>query len=143
MLHPTAKCIAAFIGDKAVGFSSAYRFIHRYAKDIMIAHRIVVLPDYQGLGIGGTLNDWLGLYLWERGWRYHNVIAHPAMVAACAKSPRWLHLRTGIMSGGGKRGIKSMRRRQTTFSSRRISSTFRYLAPAGTPSAPKPQPIDL
>lgn len=32
-------------------------------------------------GIAGELDDWLGEYLTERGFRYHNVVAHPAMIA--------------------------------------------------------------
>jgi predicted ABC-type transport system involved in lysophospholipase L1 biosynthesis ATPase subunit len=66
-----AICIAGFLEGRCVAFTSAIRFPHPRAKDIYQEHRTVVLPDYQGLGLGGRLSDWLGMALWERGWRLY------------------------------------------------------------------------
>jgi ABC-type lipoprotein export system ATPase subunit len=88
-LHPAAHCYGGWIDGQLVAFTSYLHFPHSRVRDIKMGHRLVVLPDFQGLGIGGRLDDWLGQYLHERGYRYRNVVAHPAMVNFYARSPRW------------------------------------------------------
>lgn len=89
-LHTGAKCFGAFLdnGD-CVAFTSYIHFMHPRTDNIKMGHRLVVLPDYQGLGIAGRLDDWLGQYLYDRGLRYRNTVAHPAMIAYYSRSPRW------------------------------------------------------
>jgi GNAT superfamily N-acetyltransferase len=136
-LHVAAKCFGAFVGEQCVAFTSYRPFPHPKTRNIMQGHRLVVLPDWQGLGLGGRLDDWLGQYLYERGYRYHNVVAHPAMVAAYSKSPRWELVFHGRMNTGGKvlkgpkaKALKAMRQHQFEFSATRHSYTFVYRPPA-------------
>lgn len=89
-LHFAAKCIGAFVGNECAAFLAYYRFPHPRAKDIMVCHRIVTLPDYQGLGIGGALLDWTGEWLRrEHGDRFHITLAHPGLIRRLRRSPRW------------------------------------------------------
>jgi len=89
VLHTAAQCFAGFIGGECVAFSSYLHLPHPKTRNIKQGHRLVVRPDYQGLGLGGRFDDWLGQYLYERGYRYHNTVAHPAMIAYYSRSPRW------------------------------------------------------
>ena len=102
-------------------------FPHPQRKNIRMGHRLVVLPDYQGLGIGLAFDNWLGEYLNDRGYRYHKTISHPALIHAYARSPRW-ELMAGAnrpTRGGAKRLRKTMQ------STRKLATRgFRY-APAG------------
>ncbi len=141
-LAPNAICLGGFISDRCVAFTSAKRFVHPIAKNLYQEHRTVVLPDYQGLGLGAILSDWLGTALWQRGWRLHASIGHPAVIAYKSRSPRWRALQSGFMSAGGKRGSGSLKRHQAQFSARRISASFAFTPPAGTPSAPRPLSLD-
>lgn len=84
-----AQCFGAYIGDKLVGFHAYRHFPHPKTKNIKMGHRTVVLPDYQGLGIGGRITDYIGQYLYEQGYRYRTVIAHPTMIHYHSTSPRW------------------------------------------------------
>lgn len=59
-LHKAAQCYGGWIGDDLVAFAAYIHFPHAHVKDIKMAHRVVVLPDYQGLGLGMRLNDWIG-----------------------------------------------------------------------------------
>jgi len=93
-----SHCFGAWIGGQVVAFTSYIHFPHPRTNNIKQGHRLVVLPDYQGLGIAGRLDDWLGQYLYERGYRYHNTVAHPAMIAYYAGSPRWREI-------GGRRSL--------------------------------------
>lgn len=128
-LHSAAKCWGAFLGDECVAFCAVRKFPHPVAKNVMQAHRLVVLPDFQGLGIGSKFSDWMGQYLYERNLRFHYVVAHPAMVRMLSKSRRWKMTRHGKQSGGGIRGSKSLKAHQKKFSSRRNSATFVYVPP--------------
>jgi GNAT superfamily N-acetyltransferase len=88
-LSPQARCFAAYVGGRPVAFTSYIHFPHATAKNIKMAHRIVVLPDWQGLGIAGRISEWMGAYLVERGFRYRVTTGHPAFIHYMAKSPRW------------------------------------------------------
>lgn len=88
-IQPSAQCFGAWIEDQMVAFAAIRHFPHPRTRNIKMGHRLVVLPDYQGLGIGGRIDDWIGQYLWDRKLRYRNVVAHPAMIAYYSKSPRW------------------------------------------------------
>lgn len=130
-LHPAAQCFVAFIGDQPVAFTSYLHFPHAKVRDIKMGHRLVVLPDYQGLGIASRLEDWLGEYLHERGFRYRNVVAHPAMIRLYSKSPRWRN------TGKVKRVATSAKsiNKEANLSSRRLAvQSFEY-APIGVKNA--------
>lgn len=92
-LHKAAQCFVAFAGDTPVAFNSYIHFPHPKTRTIKMGHRMVVLPDWQGLGIGGRFEDWLGQYLAERGYRYRSAVAHPAMKHIHRKSPRWREIK--------------------------------------------------
>jgi GNAT superfamily N-acetyltransferase len=93
-LHNAAKCFCAFdrATDEPVAFSSYIHFAHPRVRDIKMSHRTVVLPDYQGLGLGGALTEFVGQRLHEQGYRFHATLAHPALIAHRLKSPRWRSL---------------------------------------------------
>jgi ABC-type ATPase involved in cell division len=104
-LHNASTAFLATYQGRPVAFNSYLHLPHAIAKDIKIGHRLVVLPDFQGLGIGARFEEWMGQYCHERGYRYHNVTAHPALIAACLKSPRWKLCGQG---GGFKQAGKSL-----------------------------------
>lgn len=69
----------------------------------MMGHRLVVLPDWQGLGLGWRFDQWMGELLHRHGWRYHNVTSHPALIFLFDRSPRWLGIGGARdLSGVGK-----------------------------------------
>lgn len=126
-LHPTAQCVGAFYDGECVAFCSWVPFRHPRRKNIMMGHRLVVLPDYQGVGVAGRLLDWAGQYLYDRGYSLHGVSSHPAMIALYRRSPRWKLLRTGHRRSVGRRSTYS---RKTTLGTRQlVTSAFEYLPP--------------
>lgn len=139
-LHGGAVCIGGFLEERCIAFSSAVRFPHPQAKNLYQEHRTVVLPEFQGLGLGGALADWLGLALWQHGWRLVATITHPAVIAHKNRSPRWQWTRSGFGAGGGK--YAALKTHQQLFSIRRVSTSFAYTAPKGTPAPRVPMPLD-
>ena len=133
VLAGSAKCFAAYIDGRPVAFTSYRHFPHPRMSDMKMGHRLVVLPDFQGLGIATVLETWLGEYLSDRGYRYRNVVAHPGMIRLYAGSPRWRRMgskstkvRTGPPKTGTPKGI--FNQKQAQLSSRRLAvESFEYV----------------
>lgn len=126
-LHVRSYCSAAYVEGRPVAFNAYLDFPHPHTRQIKMAHRLVVLPDWQGLGISGILADFWGQRLWDRGERYHFVVAHPAMISYFRRSPRWREI-------GGKRtlatGTKDMGMRRRQIKPRTLGTrSFEYVAP--------------
>jgi GNAT superfamily N-acetyltransferase len=113
-IHPASKCFVGELDGRPVAFNSYLHLPHPHARDIKIGHRLVVLPEFQGLGIGCRFEEWVGEYLAAKGFRYHNVTAHPALIAYCLRSQRW----KAICKGGG--GFKNKPRRITVKASNHL-----------------------
>lgn len=52
-------------------------------------HRLVTLPDFQGVGIGSRLLDHVANFEKESGHRVNITTSHPAVIAHCRRSSRW------------------------------------------------------
>jgi energy-coupling factor transporter ATP-binding protein EcfA2 len=108
-LHQAAQCFGAFTdaGDP-VAFASFIHFPHPKTKNVKTMHRLVTLPDWQGLGIGMELAGWLGQHLWDQRKRLHLASAHPAVIGFCGRSPRWKALggRTALNTSGSEPQLK-------------------------------------
>jgi hypothetical protein len=63
-------------------------------------HRLVVLRDYQGIGVGGRFLDAVAELHRKEGLRINIAASHPAIVAHCRASPCW---RTVYVSRTGRR----------------------------------------
>lgn len=121
-LSRSARCFAAYTEDgRPVAFASYIHLPHPTAGNIKISHRVVVLPDWQGLGIAGRLSEWLGEDLHRQGYRFRATTAHPARIAYYARSPRWRMDKrkarvshTGKTSEGGSLRSKQLSARTLT-----------------------------
>lgn len=131
-LHGGAQCFAAYVDGRPVAFTSYLYFPHPHTKTIRMGHRLVVLPDWQGLGIAGRLDDWLGQYLYDQGLRYRNVVAHPAMIKFYAGSPRWRETgnnkRKGLHTNTTHAGLRRRQLDPRTLGTR----SFEYVPPRST-----------
>ena len=87
-LNKAALCFVAFWRDRPVAFVAALGFPHRYVPGWRL-HRLVCLPDYQGVGIGVALADFVSSVLHVGNRHVFRTAAHPAVVAHCAKSKLW------------------------------------------------------
>jgi GNAT superfamily N-acetyltransferase len=84
-------------------------------------HRTVVLPDYQGIGIGNVLSEFVAQSFLDEGKRYSSVTSHPAMIAHRSRSPKWIMTRKpSRVPANGKNGkLKS--------SASRVTVSFEYI----------------
>lgn len=75
--------------------------------------RLVVLPEYQGIGIGGRMLAACCQLIRQRGRRATITTSHPAMIAHLRSSPDW-RIRAVKPLGGNRSGIPSANYRSST-----------------------------
>ena len=118
-LHKAALCFAAFWEKRAVAFSAWLpQLTHKGGKR---EHRTVVLPDYQGAGIGHVLSTKLAAHWRALGFRASSTTTHPAFVAARARDPDWRMVRPPSLTRP-----EPGRRHATS----RLTAGFVYVGPA-------------
>ena len=91
-LHPSSWCYAALWNGKAIGFCATIPLFGM--KGMRIVHRLVVLPDYQGLGAGMGLLCAVAKHE-SKDRRFSIVTSHPAVIRSLAKHPAWRCARVG------------------------------------------------
>lgn len=64
-------------------------------------HRLVVLPDYQGIGIGTRFISTIARMIKERGYELGLTTSSPGIVNALIRHKGWKLIRYGRASGGG------------------------------------------
>jgi GNAT superfamily N-acetyltransferase len=88
-INRSARCWLAYWGDVPVGFASALAFPNGYIQSAWREHRTVILPDYQGLGIGPRLSNAVAAMFVAEGCRYFSKTAHPRLGSYRDTSPLW------------------------------------------------------
>jgi len=61
------------------GFGSAIPFPSRDLRNAWREHRTVILPDFQGMGLGSRLSNVVAKMFYNRGCRYFSKTAHPKL----------------------------------------------------------------
>lgn len=83
----------AEINGEPVGWCSVLHFPHPSNKKLKRLHRTVVLPDYQGLGIGFQLRCYICERYRKQGFKVNTVTTSPALIHAMNQSDRWIMTR--------------------------------------------------
>ncbi|WP_443111899.1 GNAT family N-acetyltransferase [Alicyclobacillus sp. ALC3] len=121
-LHPGATCYGAFIADEPIAFCAVLHFPHPQNKKIKKVHRVVTLPDYQGIGVGTRFLNRIGELYTGQGFDFHLVTSARNLVQALRNSPQWILKRRGrVGAGKNPTAIKGI-----VHSSDRNTYTFAY-----------------
>jgi len=108
--------------DKKVGFCSISRFPHPKVKDIMTIGRIVIVPEFQGFGIGIKFISLISeIYAKEN--RVRITMSLKPFIQALNKHKKWVCVRFGRVARPGK---SSKLNKNKKVSSSRITATFQY-----------------
>jgi ABC-type ATPase with predicted acetyltransferase domain len=86
-LHPAAQCYLATWENHPAAFCAVLPLTGRAGRDRI--SRIVVLPDYQGIGIGSRVLDAVASLRRARGRRVNLTTSHPSMIAALRRGRSW------------------------------------------------------
>jgi energy-coupling factor transporter ATP-binding protein EcfA2 len=87
--NPAANSFSAFIGIMQVGFCSILRFPNGNISNGWREHRTVVLPEFQGMGIGTVLCETVAQLVVDSGGRFFSKTSHPAFGLHRECSKKW------------------------------------------------------
>jgi ABC-type lipoprotein export system ATPase subunit len=127
-LNHSAQCFAGFYADIPVVFTA---ILHMPYPGIQFKreHRTVCLPDYQGIGIGNAMSDYIASMCRGLGVRYLSQTVNPAMIAARKKSPNWslIGFRNVGSPAMSKKGYLNAEQRKSGGLSHRLISSFEFV----------------
>jgi GNAT superfamily N-acetyltransferase len=127
-LAPSAVCFLATWRDQPVAFSAWLPFFGAGPKTRR-EHRTVTLPDYQGVGIGNALSDFVASLWTGLGYRATSTTTHPAMIRSRLASANWRMTRKPSFAAGHDGRF----RHAVT----RLTAGFRYVGPSLPPVVAK------
>lgn len=130
-LNPAARCFVARIDDRPVAFAAVLSHPNRDG-GFWREHRLVCLPDFQGVGIGGALSEFVASVFSATGKRFLSITSHPGVMAHRLRSPSWVMYRAPSF---GNRNTGRTRTLNRTAALCRRTAGFRYIGPANPDAA--------
>jgi len=124
-----AQCYGAYLWDELVGFCSVIQSVgHKGRKRI---HRLVVLPDYQGVGIGLALLNCVAEYYRRQKLRMSITSSHPAVMRGLERKSMW-KLTNFYQDGTARHSGKTIKGKSMGMNGRpgHVLSTYEYQGPA-------------
>lgn len=89
-LSSSAQCFGCYNeNDEIIGFCAVLHRPHNKILNLKGIHRLVVLPDYQGIGIGIKFLNIVAEYYENQGFEISMVTSAKNMIAALYKSEKW------------------------------------------------------
>lgn len=121
----SAHKYVAEINNVIVGWCSVLHFPHPKVKNMKRIHRIVVKPDYQGIGLGVKLLNAISEIYKEKKMRISLVTSTPSFIHGLQSSKNWVMTRkpgrvSGTKKTGALRGDTSKMRLTASFEYRSI-----------------------
>lgn len=142
-LHPGSACFVALVNRRPAAFVAVLPFPHPTHSGFR-EHRCVCLPDFQGVGLGHAVSEFVaGMYV-AAGKRYTSTTSHPAMIRHRQRSSHWQELRapklatrSGFQRLVQKAGaaVQAGTRDESQRYVPRITASYRYIGPTHTAAA--------
>ena len=135
-LNPSCRAYLATAdfgnGEEIVGFVSSLSFPSGHFRNGYREHRTVVLPDFQGLGIGPKISDIVAQLHIDEGKRYFSRTAHPRFGGYRDASPLWRKTsknkkKRDDVASGKKRGDGTYSFHSYNFDDSRICFSHEYI----------------
>lgn len=123
--HKGAKVFIATLNDELCAFASVLPFPHPRKKNFYKEHRIVVFPDYQGIGIARNFTYFICDLLKKEHKGWITTTSNPMRIESLKRDANFKCTRIGRTStGAGKIQNKFIK---GSTSSARITASFEYI----------------
>ena len=123
-LHIAARQFVGVVGDEIVAHTGVIYFPMR--KGWKRIHRFVVLPDYQGIGIGVAFIEKVSDLMNDEGFEVNLTTTTPALVKALTKNPNWRLSRFGRTTGSYGSIFPKDKNLDNASSKNRVTYSFNY-----------------
>jgi ABC-type lipoprotein export system ATPase subunit len=128
-LARSSRCFIALIEGQPAAFCSVISFPHP-SRSGYREHRTVCLPDFQGVGIGNALSEFIAGVFRATGKPYFSTTSSPSMILHRAKSKLWKMKRKPYRKAAHHKA--GMREKSSNL---RITGSFEYVGPVRTEEA--------
>lgn len=88
-ISKSAHCYVGLYENRPICFAATLALPNPTVKNAWRGHRTVVLPEFQGLGLGTRFSDAIGQMYVDKGCRYYSRTAHPRFGGYRDQSPKW------------------------------------------------------
>lgn len=122
-----ARIFVGEINRVPVAWCSVLHFPHPKNKKIKRIHRLVVRPDYQGLGIGFAMLNFVAEKYFSEGFDVRLVTSLKYMVKQMYKNKMWVCNHIGNISQVSKKSTGTCKLLKNTNSSTRLTGSFKYI----------------
>ena len=86
-------CYGLYDNDNIIGFISVLHQPHGINKKLKRCSRLVILPDYQGIGLGTKFLNVIAELYKQKGFDFSIVTSAKNMITALRKSDKWIMTR--------------------------------------------------
>ena len=123
-LNKTAQIYVGLINDQPACLSAILPLPNAHIRNARRFSRNVVLPDFQGIGLGKFFHERIAAGLVAQGLAVYATLTHPTQVHHLNKSPNWELIR--MPSRVAKQGKTSSLSTRMGVSRARLTSSFRF-----------------
>lgn len=88
-INRSARCWVLHCENKLAGFYSSIPLPSGTLKNAYRGHRLVILPDFQGLGLSSLLTEYVAELHIKNGCRFYGKTAHPKLGQHRENSTKW------------------------------------------------------
>ena len=94
----SASCVTygLYDEDTIIGFCGVIHQPHPINMHLKRVSRLVILPDYQGIGLGTKFLNSLAEYYKSKGWDLSIVTSAKNMIMSLRRNPNWFMVRYGV-----------------------------------------------
>lgn len=104
--NSSAHRYIAQINGQPVAWCSVLHFPHPKVKNMKRVHRIVVKPDYQGIGVGARFMSEIANKYKSDGYRFSLVTSSPSFIHGLQRNKEWVMTRKpSRLKDTGKKGV--------------------------------------
>lgn len=125
-LSASAICYALYDDDTAIGFMAVLHQPNAINKRIKRCSRLVILPDYQGIGLGRRFLEAIAEIYAKDQYTFTVVTSAKNMIMALAHSDKWEMCRYSANKSSNKTDSIDFRRKSMRTQNR--TASFRYKA---------------
>lgn len=123
-LATAAVCFGLYDEDNIIGFCGVLHQPHGRNKKLKRVSRLVILPDYQGIGLGTKFLEIVAKYFTKNGFDFGIVTSAKNMIHALRKAEKWKMIGWEISKCSSNKSAIDFRRK----SMRKIKTArFRYV----------------